>query len=71
MKAILVIDDMPKSCAECDYLFWQENDISKRCCSLVKGWVFNQTDDLESGKCDICPLIEINDNIARLLKVAI
>ena len=54
MKAILVID-MPTNCKDCDKL------VRKGC---LKG------DYRKEERPKTCPLIEINDNIAKLIEVA-
>ena len=61
MKAILMLDEMPKECIECpcaDYVL-------NMCRASLSSEEINT-----SGKPDWCPLIEINDNIAKLVEVA-
>jgi len=55
MKAILVIDDMPKNCMECKYCGWSARDEEKRACMLLEGWFFND-EDIEENRSVICPL---------------
>lgn len=63
MKAILVID-MPSCCNSCRYCEYIQSDEYTRCileCREVKN---------DMKKPNWCPLIDINDNIARLVEVA-
>lgn len=69
MKAILMLMEMPKKCYDCQLMsddmyckaYIPKNGITKRCVE----------DDVMHGTRHIyCPLIEINDNIARLIEVA-
>ena len=65
MKAILMLDEMPV-CRNCP-LF--NGDLY---CCVITG---NEIDkwwerDLDTYRIDDCPLIEINDNIAKLVEVA-
>lgn len=55
MKAILMIEEAPKNCKECDIT------IRKGC---------NKGDYRKEERPKSCPLIEINDNIAKLIEVA-
>lgn len=55
MKAILVLNETPKNCKECD-------EIVRKGCK--KG------DFRKEERPKTCPLIEINNNIARLIEVA-
>ena len=64
MKAILVIDEMPKNCDECTYcgeliearkrgkLFAEDR---KRACLFVKNYIFYGF-DVQSGRHECCPL---------------
>lgn len=61
MKAILMIDEMPKECDGCpclNYKIWY-------CQADEKG-----RDGGDDDRPEWCPLIEINDNIAKLIEVA-
>lgn len=71
MKAILMLNEMPECCLDCP-------------CSYTYGYrVGSPTDDvceidnrkltkenMNNKTPDWCPLIEINDNIAKLIEVA-
>lgn len=53
MKAILVID-MPKSCEECDYCGFYQDDVEERACLLMEGHFIGK---LTEGERDVrCPL---------------
>ena len=58
MKAILMLSEMPESCKDC--ILCNDN------------WWCVADDDPTDDKTrpNWCPLIEINDNIARLIEVA-
>ena len=61
MKAILMIDEMPKECSDCPCM----NTLGLYCKADKKGrYCFLEDKD------EWCPLIEINDNIAKLIEVA-
>lgn len=73
MKAILMLNEMPISCKDCKFrmnktrVHWH--------CGITKGYAeqpigFGALTDVETKRADHCPLIEINDNIARLIEVA-
>lgn len=73
MKAILVINETPKKCCDCQLI---TNDMY---CKGFMPYVKDGTritkmcveDDVMQGtKHSHCPLIEINDNIAKLIEVA-
>lgn len=61
MKAILMIEEAPKKCDDCPLSY---RDLESCYCEIldeeVKYW----------KKSNNCPLIEINDNIAKLIEVA-
>ena len=66
MKAILMLDEMPKGCVDCPlfngdefYCTYTKNDLNN-------WW---ETDRIYY-RLEDCPLIEINDNIAKLVEVA-
>lgn len=69
MKAILMINEMPKNCEECP-LFRTDKDFN----ATIHYCMPYQNKELfmvkEKGVSDNCPLIEINDNIAKLIEVA-
>ena len=54
MKAVLVIDEMPKSCFECRYCGFLESNMKRRCCGLVAHLIYDF--DIESGRHECCPL---------------
>lgn len=60
MKAILMINEMPKSCKDC-ILYLDDSR-----------WCFADYEPIDDDKKrpTWCPLIEINDNIAKLIEVA-
>ena len=61
MKAILILNETPKCCLDCP------------CCNLEEFGcdAGEKTIDCRlTGRPESCPLIEINDNIARLIEVA-
>lgn len=69
MKAILMLSEMPKKCYDCQLMskdmyckaYIKNNGLTKMCVE----------DDVMYGtRHTHCPLIEINDNIARLIEVA-
>lgn len=53
MKAILVID-MPKSCEECDYCGFYQDDVDERACLLMEGHFIGKL--TEGEKNVACPL---------------
>lgn len=64
MKAILMLNEMPKSCIECKFLithFAEDRPYMTSCLARTE-------EDEKKDKW--CPLIEINDNIAKLIEVA-
>ena len=67
MKAILTLDETPKNCTECPLVTMDWDDDYEECyiCSITRdfniGW---------HERPKTCPLIEINDNIAKLIEVA-
>ena len=72
MKAILMLKEMPKSCKECPLMF--ENDDGQWC-----GYERTGKNELhmkvhyyvgDRTKPNWCQMIEINDNIAKLIEVA-
>lgn len=71
MKAILMLNKMPNNCMECPYRL---NTQQYRCGVLVDNrlhntkWIFRE--DVEKHRYSKCPLLEINDNLARLIEVA-
>ena len=67
MKAILMLANMPNSCIECMFSFVYANDqLEETNCRLL-----GQTNEKgTSTRCENCPLLEINDNIAKLIEVA-
>ncbi len=60
MKAILMLNEMPKKCEDCPCAYEWANE-----CNATDKAVIDFTE-----KPEWCPLIEINDNIARLIEVA-
>lgn len=67
MKAILMINEMPKCCFDCPYhLIYADDKSSEVWCYLLK----DENDNGTTTRHKKCPLIEINDNIAKLIEVA-
>lgn len=64
MKAILMLDKKPRSCLECRFLrtiFAEDRPYATTCLARTE----------EDEKKEVyCPLLEINDNIAKLIEVA-
>ena len=80
MKAILMLDEMPKRCCDCHLVNSGTGPSDDWCCSGKQVRITTETGEHTVNKKikleDIdmvqswCPLIEINDNIARLIEVA-
>lgn len=73
MKAILMLDEMPNSCAECQFRLNKERYAWR--CGVLRNYYKRAKHlgallDAEKERRDDCPLIEINDNIAKLVEVA-
>lgn len=66
MKALLVLTEYPETCGECR-LYSRETNI---CYGSENDLFTSSFDNQEEERCPDCPLIEIEDNIARLLEVA-
>ena len=54
MKAIIILDEMPKSCTDCPYLGF-EKDTEKPACVICEGR-FKKDEDIENERSVICPL---------------
>ena len=67
MKAILMLRNKPNRCSECPFhTIYADDTLESTYCLIM-----NESND--KGTTTIlkdCPLIEINDNIARLIEVA-
>ena len=62
MKAILIIEKAPKSCDECELMAEYVEDQARCYITCIP----TKNDKAKKQ----CPLIEINDNIAKLIEVA-
>ena len=76
MKAILMLDEMPKDCVQCPCCMWYEiidgKTMYAKCLKEQKEMKAKFEDDyfITLSIPKWCPLIEINDNIAKLVEVA-
>lgn len=80
MKAILMLMEMPKKCCICHLVSSGTSPSDDWCCHGKQVRISTETGEYNVNKKikleDIdtiqswCPLIEINDNIARLIEVA-
>ena len=66
MKAILMLKETPENCEQCPLYDYR----SKICYGTDNDIFTSSFDRQEEERCPDCPLIEINDNIARLIEVA-
>lgn len=67
MKAILMLNETPKNCTECPLVTmgWDDDNEERYVCSRTHNFNIGWDERPKT-----CPLIEINDNIARLIEVA-
>ena len=66
MKAILMLDETPKSCVQCPCYRLFEVEEFEDCKALLR-----QLSEFERKNRPLwCPLIEINKNVAKLIEVA-
>ena len=67
MKAILMLREKPNKCSECPFhTIYSDNTLESTYCSLIDF----PNDKGTTTILKHCPLIEINDNIAKLIEVA-
>lgn len=71
MKAILMLNEMPDKCVECPLA---DRDRIVEFCKITGEEIqiifSTETEVKEIIRNNDCPLIEINDNIAKLIEVA-
>lgn len=67
MKAILMLSEMPKECLLCPCYCHSEEFDNEFCKVNLQAFMSAEERDKRP---EWCPLIEINDNIARLIEVA-
>lgn len=66
MKAILVLDEMPQDCVCCPCYRQAKYEYLEDCAKALRPLTPEERDNRPSW----CPLLEINDNIAKLIEVA-
>lgn len=67
MKAILMLREMPNKCSVCPFhTIYADDNLESTYCSLI----IQENEKGTTTKLKECPLIEINDNIAKLIEVA-
>lgn len=67
MKAILMLKEMPSTCLECHFhKVYADNKLEETYCELID--INNEKGT--STRYEYCPLVEINDNIAKLIEIA-
>ena len=70
MKAILMMNEMPKTCEDCQFRRYDicyAKEIGHNLIEQPKKWDGTEEYTYRDKN---CPLIEINNNIARLIEVA-
>lgn len=67
MKAILMLNEMPRHCLECPLSYGADIEY---CYITGKEKEIFADNETELKRNADCPLIEINDNIAKLIEVA-
>ena len=70
MKAIILLNNMPDKCVECPLA---DRDRIVKFCKITGEEIqiiYSTDEEKEKIRNSDCPLIEINDNIAKLIEVA-
>lgn len=70
MKAIILLNNMPNKCVECPLA---DRDRIVEFCKITGEEIqitYSTDEEEEKIRNSDCPLIEINDNIAKLIEVA-